>query len=252
MDQQPAPQVAPAGPTTPLQPPANDFQPSLGVPTSWPGAFGLYKYSKDAVKRNLGTILILVIGSYIIEIILQTLLKNAGTLVSLLFSVAITLTLYSVFLASVRGEKVSIGESFKGITPIGFLNMLLNGFVLGVILSVSFLLLIIPFLFVLPRVILAPYFVVDRKMGPIKAISASWDASKGQSGKIWGVIGANFAMVLLMVTIIGIPFAIYFLIMYSASTALAYEFITKVQAVGDPVAPTVTAPIAPTSQSPVA
>jgi hypothetical protein len=70
-------------------------------------------------------------------------------------------------------------------------------------------------------------------MNILDAYKASWDQTKGHSGMIWNIYGAGFAMALLMITIIGIPFAIYFLIMYSAALAVAYNFINGSQPVAE-------------------
>ena len=49
---------------------------------------------------------------------------------------------------------------------------------------------------------------------------------------------AKKAMALLMITVIGIPFALYFLFMYSAANALLYGFIARAHpANADAVAP---------------
>jgi uncharacterized membrane protein len=104
----------------------------------------------------------------------------------------------------------------------------------------SAVLFIIPVFFVLPRLALAYYFLIDKHMGVIEAYKASWHATKGNAGKVWGIIGATILMALLMITIIGIPFSIYFLIMYSAVFAVLYEFLGKTQ----PTAPAAPAPAA--------
>jgi membrane-anchored glycerophosphoryl diester phosphodiesterase (GDPDase) len=114
------------------------------------------------------------------------------------------------------------------------LKYIANAVIITLLLAIAFVLLVVPFFFVLPRLVLAPYFLVDQKLGPIVATRRSWQATKGHAGKIWGIIGASLAMALLAVTIIGIPFAIYFLFMYGAASALAYDFVAKQTALTQP------------------
>ena len=199
------------------------------VPASWPGAFGLFKHSKKAVKQNLSTLVVIWIISLAVSIVLDMILKkNLGGVVSYvadsLFAAAFALT----YLAGIRGQAVSTGEALNKAMAF-WLKMI--GLNILVVLSVigSLLLLIIPFFFVLPRVVLANYFLVDQNMGVIDAYKASWAATKGHAGNVWGIIGVTILMALAAVTIIGIPFAIYWLIMYSASFAILYEFLRRSQ-----------------------
>jgi hypothetical protein len=217
------------------------------VPASWPGAFGLFKHSKKAVKQNLSTLVVIWIISLAVSIVLDLILKkNLGGLVSYvadsLFAAAFALT----YLAGIRGQAVSTGEALNKAMPF-WLKMI--GLNILVVLSIigSILLLIIPFFFVLPRLVLANYFLVDQGMGVMDAYKASWAATKGHAGNVWGIIGVTILMALTAVTIIGIPFAIYWLIMYSASFAILYEFLHKSQ----PASPAPAAPAAPSAPTTV-
>jgi membrane-anchored glycerophosphoryl diester phosphodiesterase (GDPDase) len=98
---------------------------------------------------------------------------------------------------------------------------------LWVVLSLSLLLFVIPFFFVLPRLVLSPYYLVNQNLGPIAALKASWEKTKGHSGKVWGIIGVNILFVLLCVTIIGIPVALYLLFMYASASPVLYYWINR-------------------------
>lgn len=95
------------------------------------------------------------------------------------------------------------------------------------IIVASAALFIIPVFFIAPRLVLAQYFIVDKNMGPVESIRASWNATKGNVGKVYGIFGATLVMSLLMLTIIGIPFALYFLLMYSAAYPLLYVWAMR-------------------------
>ncbi len=197
------------------------------VPGAWPGGFGLYKYSKQAMQVNLWTLVFVGLLSIGVSILANVLLKQrVGDLLSFVIGALETAVITIIFLKSVAGQKVSVENSIKEAFPF-WLRMFLLRLLVTAVLIISVLAFVIPFFFVFPRLLLADYFLIDKKMEPIEAFKASWHATKGNSGKVWGIIGANFAMGLLIFTIIGIPFAIYFLIMYSAAIALLYSYLLQ-------------------------
>lgn len=202
---------------------ANASLPS--APESWPGAFGAFKYSKQAVMINIWTLVLL----FLTVIVVALLLDKQGTvgqfisgLISTYVSVAYTLT----FIAGVRKQELSYLESLKkGLTY--FVKFILLSILVALVLAGSLLLVIIPFFFVLPRTVLTNYYLLDQNMGVIESFKASWEATKGHSLQVWGIIGASILMALPMITIIGIPVALYLLIMYSAIFAVLYEYLKK-------------------------
>jgi hypothetical protein len=246
MDTQP---TSPVGNTAQAPPtPAESVLPS--VPATWPGAFGTYKYSKQAVKLNVGTLVALYVLALVVGGLLGFALKEVGQVISYLVDSVVAASFVIIFLAGIRGQRISIEQAVKDALPF-WLKMIGLTILVGASLFASFILLIIPFFFVLPRLTLANYFLIDKKMGIVEAYSASWTATKGHTGKIWGIIGATILMALLMITIIGIPFSIYFLIMYSGATAILYSFIVKNPAVAAAAPNAAVAPSAPPVEPPV-
>ena len=225
------------------------------VPSTWPGAWGIYKYSKQAIRRNWTDLILL----YVIDIVIGAVLgfipiKVLGPIITYLADFAIEIAMIAILLASVRGYELSATDALKKLTSSLYLRYLGGMILLGIAVALSMLVFIVPFFFVFPRLILTPYYLVDKNLGPVEALQASWEASKGNVGKIWGIIGATIAMFLLMLTIIGIPFSIYFLFMYAAAFVVLYEFInvSHPAAVAVPVAdapvatpPAPTIPVAP-------
>lgn len=209
----------------------------LPLPPEWPGAFKAYKFSKQAVKFNLSTFVVW----FLIEIVVSGGISVLGRgdggassrglfeIVSFLIAPLFSAILTKILITSVRRQSVSTGDAFSRGLPYWLNNVILS-ILVGVSLLVSFLLLIVPFFFVWPRLSLATYFLVDKDLGPVEAYKASWNATKGYVGFIYGILGAQIAMGLLCLTIIGIPFAIYFLVMYSAAHAVLYEVIIKSKA----------------------
>ena len=217
------------------QVPTNPSNPENAVPITWPGAFGLYKYSKQAVKLNWVTVLSLillvlllsVVGSVITSGVQSLAFHIVITLAIELISVVITMASYFVYLAGMRGQKMSVNEALSKCSPLLTVKYIALMIVSAFIITGSLLLFIVPFFFILPRLFLAPYFLLDKNMGPVEALSASWHATEGHALKIWSVILATIAMALLFFTIVGVPFAAYFLFMYGASMAIVYGFATQ-------------------------
>ncbi len=197
------------------------------VPSTWPGAFGLYKYSKRAVKENLWVLVLVGLVGFAVNVVLRLLLRQQlGTLASYVIGALQTAATTIIFLASIRGQKVSLEQSIKQAVPF-WLNMFLLNILVFFAIVGSLLAFVIPFFFVFPRLLLANYFLIDKKMDPVDAFKASWNATKGQGVKVWGIIGASIVMFLPVFTIVGAPFAVYFLIMYSAALPILYVFLSK-------------------------
>lgn len=225
--------------------------------TTWPGAFGIFKYSKQAVMLNLGAFLGLIFFNILASVILNVLFggeKNAADpgklaimqILSLLVSAVFAVAGTDLELGSTDGQKLSLGQTFRKVGK-QWLKMLGLILLTAIIIVGSLLALIIPFFFVLPRILLAPYFLVDKNLGPIEALRASWNQTKGHSGKAWGIIGASIVMFLPALTIIGIPVAVVLVILYIAAFAVLYRYV-----VGLPVEPTHTTSTADTPTAPTA
>lgn len=230
---QPSPSV-PQTSSPPLEP----------VPSTWPGGFGVYKHSKAAVMYNIGTFLGLIGFSILVSVAssfvtgdrsisvdggnsfqmsgMGSLINIAVQLVGIWVSAAIAVTL----VVSVKRQKMSVSESLRDGGTV-FLPFLGLNLLLGLITVASILALVIPAFFILPRLVLAQFFLIEGKMGITESISASWNATKGNVGKVWGIFGVSLLFVLLMITFIGIPFALYFMVMYQAAIPVLYMYLKK-------------------------
>lgn len=198
----------------------------------WPGAWKLYKYAKQAVLRNWQVILWLTLLSAVLSIFIDGLFGDKEnqffpSLLAQLVAYAASLILTIVYFVSVRGRKISFSDAVKQFDPLTYVKYIGATIVAGVLSGLSLLLLIVPFFFVFPRLMMAPYLAVDKKLNPIDATTESWNMTKGYLGAVWGIIGATLAMTLLILTIIGIPFAIYFLFMYQVAMVILYEYLLK-------------------------
>ncbi len=202
---------------------------------TWPGAFGLFKHSKTAVKNNLGLIIGLIavylVASIIVEVLTGkqaaktaesiSIIPLLNTVLSLTMGGIASIVSVDVILSSIDGKKLQFSEAFRKVTPMMTLKMIGLSVLTGLTLLASFLLLVVPFFFVFPRLVLAPYFMVDQKLGMVESLKTSWEKTKGHSGKVWGIIGATILMSLLIFVLVGI----YFVIMYAAATGLLYYHV---------------------------
>lgn len=201
----------------------------------WPGAFGLFKYSKTAVMNNLGTIISLLVVYILVAIVVDSLTGQdrvaaadrsstklfVNMLLNFIMSGIAGIVAVDVILSSIKGKKLGFSEAFRKVDPTLVINMIGLNILTGIAMVLSLFALVIPFFFVLPRLILAPYFLVDKDLDAWGALKASWNETKGHSLKVWGIIGASLVMAVLVFVIIGI----YFLLMYAAATGLLYYYV---------------------------
>ena len=168
------------------------------IPKEWPGAYGLYKYSKQAVLPNVWNI----VGLYVVAVLLNMVfgnLKNIGGVLQTLIAAYYGAALVFIWLAGTQGKVKTVQDSLKDTYPV-FIKYLVLQILVGLLIGASLLLLIIPFFFVYPRLALAQYYLIDKKMGIMDAINASWNNTKGYSVKVWTVTLAAISMALLALT----------------------------------------------------
>jgi hypothetical protein len=199
---------------------------SQSTSATWPGAFGIFKRAKEAAMVNLGTLLALDFATLILGYLQGTdqhqHLRFPWPIVmaAILLNILVTISLTIVYLASVRGKKIELSESLRQGT-----RLYVNGFIatvlVVVLLSFSLLLFIVPFFFVLPRLVQTLYYLVDRDLEPMEAIKASWNGTKGHSLKVWGLIGAFVLFSLLMLVLVGF----YLLFVFQTAFALLYLYV---------------------------
>lgn len=195
---------------------------------AWPGAFHIFKYSKTAVMRNIGLLVLLYAVIIALSLIFgQKQLGFLGPLCSFVVGLIATVFSVQILVASVHGKKLKTSDLFASDLPMLTLRMIGLELLMGVVVLVSLLALIVPFFFVYPRLRLATYYLVDKNMGVFDAFKASWHATKGNVGKVWGIIGVQFLMILPMITVIGILLSVYLLIMYAAADAILYVFLSE-------------------------
>lgn len=248
---------ASAGPqavASPLSQPTPNA-PSGGL-TEWPGAFGIFKLSVDAVLKNIVVIVIfgVVLGSLNFGLGLvsgedESVSAIVTQFISTIVGVFATTGTALAYVYGVRGKELPLGEAFSRSFAL-FIKMFILQILTGFAVLASILLLVVPFFFVFPRLLLAQYYLVDKDVGPVEALRASWNDTKGHVGKVYGILGVSLLMLLPIITIIGIIATIVLIFLYSAAYAVLYQYVQNTRGQQDssplrPVAPS--APNAPTA-----
>lgn len=78
-------------------------------------------------------------------------------------------------------------------------------FVSGLIICVGFLLLIIPGIFAIMRLLMAPFVMVNENLGVMDSIKRSNQLAKANSGKVWAVFGVSIVAALISGILSAVP-----------------------------------------------
>ena len=251
-----------ANPAVVASPPATDFESSQATETpknpstphpstplsEWPGAFKVYKVAKEATKVNTNTLVglaAIVIASVIVYIgIAIATGQSMGLILRLVYDVISALlsgALIYAILQSAKGQAISIGEAYS-VALKKWAFLIISSILVGIMCAISLLLFIIPFFFVFPRLFLVNYYILDKNMNPLEAIEASWEHTKGNVGKVYGIVGVYILIILPSITIIGVIATLYFGFMYLPASALLYQYILNKQSGGGAALPTANTP----------
>lgn len=207
---------------------------TTNIAGEWPGAWGIYKRSKEAVMVNIGSLLWLIVVYIAASIAIGAILSAFGmdsdsavrSITDLLLSSAVTVAGVKIIMAGIRNQKISLSDALKSCFSLLTLKMVVLSIITLFIIVGSLLLLIVPFFFIAPRVVLSYYFLIDKNMGIFDSIGASWNATKGSVGKVWGVTGVSLLFAIAILILVGI----YLSIMYAAAYGLLYVYLTSRQA----------------------
>jgi hypothetical protein len=124
--------------------------------------------------------------------------------IGLVYSALTAPGLIYMFAGAAKGKQVSAWESFR--VGLGrFFPLLVMNIIFVTFVMLGLIAFIIPGLIFIRRYYLAEYYVVDQKLGPLKALTKSSQDSKPVSGWVWGVIGVAFVFQFLGGIFGGIP-----------------------------------------------
>jgi len=198
-------------------------------PGKWPGKMDSFRLVKPYVKYHFWDLFsvyaISLVSTIILRLLTSTIFSHrivASLVTELLFFLLQTFfgtAIIAMYFAYLKNEDFTLKDAFK-IASERFLSMAGLTVVTGVILLASFLALIIPFFIVFPRLYLAPYFLISHNLTVNEAIAASWETTRGNAMKVYGLWVIQVGLLLLCITVIGIPFAIYWYVINRGSFAL--------------------------------
>ena len=157
---------------------------------------------------------------------------GAFLLVALFFVVGIIIQALMVVaqLRGAQGQKLSLGGVWDEGRPY-VLRLFGLSLLTGLFVAAGFILLIIPGIIILRRYFLAPYILVDQKLGIIDSMKASAELSKPYSWSVYGVLGVTLLIAFTgIVPIIGTLVSVLGGIVYSVAPALRYVELKKFSA----------------------
>jgi len=199
----------------------------------WPGAFGIFKTSREVIRANLGTFVLLWLALFGANLVVGLLfgMHSTGALfireiVNYFVGAYVGIALVVLCLKGIQRKKVDLNALLPMVNPL-FWRMFLLELLITVSVVGGLILLIVPGIIIGMRLSLAAYFLADKNLSVMEAYKASWHATKGHLGKMWGIFGVVILMILPSITIIGVVLTVYWLFMYSAVTALLYVYLTQ-------------------------
>lgn len=103
--------------------------------------------------------------------------------------------------------------------------------IVGISVVVGLFLLVVPGIILIRRYFLAPYVMLDKKLGILDSMQKSTDLSKVNPGSIWGVLGVMLLIGMInIVPIIGGFVSFIIGSLYSIAPALRYQQIKRLAA----------------------
>ncbi len=204
--------------------------------SNYPGAFGLFKPSSQAIRLAFVPLLLIYVILFAIGIVIglfsgnnKDLADSLGSILNIVSQV-ITIPMFSfIILYAVRGTRKELRESFDYATQ-NILRFFVANLLSALAVIGGLILLIIPGILIAMKFSMTNYILVDNpKMSGTEALSRSWDMTRGHMGKIFGIIGVSILMLLPVITIVGIIATIILLVLYAAAMPVLYNYLVGKQ-----------------------
>lgn len=183
----------------------------------------ILKQSFEDFRKNWKVLLgafAVILGINLVGSFLQVWLadNNMGVVSSLLslvlyvVQIALSVGLIRIALGVVDGKGVKLELLWNSISDFKLLAFyFLTSLIVGFAVGIGFVLLVIPGIFLMVKLAFSMYFVVDKNLGPVEAIKASWDMTKGKFINflvffiVVGVINIIAAFLLVLPLLITVP-----------------------------------------------
>ena len=178
-----------------------------------PGVGSAYGNGWKQLWKNFLELLLILIISWVISVPFSIMILFAEyyigvTLLSLIYSIMVagplTFGFYYACLKAARGEPVEVKDLFAAFG--NYWNTIGAYLLCGLIITIGYILLIVPGVIFTCKLAFVPYLIVDKKKGGLEAIGESWRMTKGYSLDIFlmGLLAIPIVMVGLLLFMVGI------------------------------------------------
>lgn len=148
-------------------------------------------------------------------------------LVSWILQIGLYLGAYSIALQTVAGKKPKYDELFSKFNASLMFRYFLTSLLVGVICTIGFFLLIIPgFIFGI-RLGFFSYILLDKKLGPVESVKASWNLTKGHMKELITLMLFMIGINLLGFAAFGVGLLLTMPLSLLASTYAYHKLATK-------------------------
>lgn len=203
----------------------------------WGGAFAAYGKIFEGIKKNPAPVLLVTVV-YALASTISTIFQDGKLYMDPKHAPVEDIT-YLVFLLAMMvyalaladGKRISISQ-FMRFDLKKYVFVAAAGLLYILIVGVSLLLLIIPAIWTIAWLFAAPYIVVDKNMGPIKALKESKRLAQNHKGKVWGLIGVTtllgiFVGLMAYIPYVGGAISAAFTMISAGTSALLYRWLQK-------------------------
>ncbi len=215
-------------------PPPPPPPPAITQTSQYPGAFGLFKPSSDAVRLAFVPLLLIYVILFVIGVVVgiifggnESVATTLSNILSIVFQLFTTPMIAFILLYAVRGTRKELRESFEYALQ-NIIRFFVANLLAGLAILVGLVFFIIPGILLAIKFSMTNYLLIDnQKMSGTEALSKSWDITTGHMGKVFGIIGVSLLMFLPIITIVGIIATVILLVLYAAAIPVLYDYILK-------------------------
>lgn len=168
-----------------------------------------WEFTKDHLGFLIGYFIITIVLSLLFTFVGDALEEKGYTFFSVLMHLAgtivnlfVSMGFYRSALMITAGEKPGYDQLYSN--DQNFVSWLLSNLLFGLIITIGFLLLIIPGLYLIARYGLYPYFLLDRDLGPMEAIKEAGKASEGKRWQLFLLYAACFLANIVGLLLLGV------------------------------------------------
>jgi len=155
------------------------------------------RFGWTTATKNLGLFLMAMIIVVMISIFPVFFDSALVAFVSWVLSIVVTLGIMRLGLRFVDGGRGELADLFANIPLI--VSYLIASIIVAIIVTVGFLLLVIPGIYLGLRLQFYPWSIIDKESGPVGSVEHSWTITRGSAWQLF-----LFAIVLFFVNVLGL------------------------------------------------